>query len=201
VTETEDRFRIGKEFEKLTASMRGGFSFLKDELNDTTLVMMATSLIDEYMKFVLIVGFGPETRSKKLLEKVFEGYGPLATFSSKISLCEALNLFIADDIRHDLGILRKIRNEFAHSPRERHLNEFPQCKSLKIMSGAKIDDQIEERRCFKRSCAGIIPTLGIMAAIRVTEHSYLARNRQAVADEATASINAMLAGKTPTPRQ
>jgi DNA-binding MltR family transcriptional regulator len=52
---------------------------------------------------------------KNISKKLFSGTGCLATFSSKIDLAYMLGL-ISSDIRSDLHILRKIRNEFAHDP-------------------------------------------------------------------------------------
>lgn len=51
------------------------------------------------------------------VEELFEGYGPLSSFSARISVAYALGL-ITKDMRNDLNYIRKIRNHFAHHPSE-----------------------------------------------------------------------------------
>ena len=46
--------------------------------------------------------------------RLFEGYGPLSSFSSKIDLAYALNI-TNDDMHANLGIIKDIRNKFAHT--------------------------------------------------------------------------------------
>jgi hypothetical protein len=47
-------------------------------------------------------------------DELFEGYGPLNTFSAKIELAYGFGL-ISKNEKLDLHAIRKIRNEFAHS--------------------------------------------------------------------------------------
>lgn len=48
-------------------------------------------------------------------DTLFEGgNAPLGTFSSRIAACFALGL-ISEDEHHDLSLIRKIRNDFAHN--------------------------------------------------------------------------------------
>lgn len=51
--------------------------------------------------------------SQTLFDRIFKGYGPLATFSSKIDLGFGLQL-IGERSYRDLAIIRRIRNAFAH---------------------------------------------------------------------------------------
>ena len=53
--------------------------------------------------------------------KLFRGLGAFAHFSTKIDVAYAMEL-ISDDIRHDMHVLRDIRNEFAHPKKEIHLH-------------------------------------------------------------------------------
>lgn len=177
-------FDVAQEFAHLTATLRGGYPFLKPTLDDTTVVLMATSLIDVMLKFTLVIRFRKDVVSKTLLENVFEGNGPLSTFSSKISLCIALGLF-DKNVRHDLQILRKIRNEFAHSPNQLHLSDFPQCNNLTIVvADVKIEDAVHERRNFKHSCTGIIPAICIGVAVSIAEARVLHAHKSEVLAEA-----------------
>jgi DNA-binding MltR family transcriptional regulator len=47
-------------------------------------------------------------------DELLEGTGPIGTFSARIRLARALD-WISEDARFDLDIIRKIRNDFAHS--------------------------------------------------------------------------------------
>lgn len=53
--------------------------------------------------------------SKKHHDKLFDFNGPLGTFSCKVSLSYSLGL-ISFEMMHDINIIRRIRNEFGHSP-------------------------------------------------------------------------------------
>ena len=64
---------------------------------------------------------------KSVSDDLFSNNGPLGTFSSRINLAYSLGL-IPNDIRRDLHLLRKIRNEFAHNPK-RFGFEKPEIKS------------------------------------------------------------------------
>jgi len=52
-------------------------------------------------------------QDEKLFKVLFEGYGPLATFSARIDLAYGLG-YLAPLQRRDLHLIRKIRNIFAH---------------------------------------------------------------------------------------
>lgn len=52
--------------------------------------------------------------SKKMESRLFQGYGPLNTFAAKIDIAFALGLLSERDYA-DMQIIRKVRNEFAHS--------------------------------------------------------------------------------------
>jgi DNA-binding MltR family transcriptional regulator len=57
-------------------------------------------------KFVAVPAF---------VEELFRGQGGLSSFSAKISICYAVGL-MTRGASHDLHIVRKIRNDFAHKP-------------------------------------------------------------------------------------
>lgn len=195
MTTDPPRYDLVKEFSSLNSSISDGFPFLKPNLNDTTVVLLATSLIDEFLKFVLISGFQASAVSKRLIETVFEGTGPLATFSAKISLCSALGLVGGDDLRHDLTILRKIRNEFAHAYSERHLYNFPQCAALRISAKVGVEDIA--RRQFKLSCAGIIPHLALSALINVAKGRFIADHKEQIQAEYAKMIKEVYTSSSP----
>jgi DNA-binding MltR family transcriptional regulator len=178
---------ISKEFEHLR-DVLDPFSFLAEGLNDTSLVMVATSLIDEMMKLTLVCQFAPMNISKRLLSAAFDGTGPLATFSAKTTVCLALGL-LEGDARHDISIIRTIRNEFAHSCKERHLSEFSEWRSLKATTPTpEITDASPERAKFKTSCAAIILHLLMALIVKTAIHNITVTYK----DEITSKAKEML---------
>jgi DNA-binding MltR family transcriptional regulator len=157
-------------------------------------VLLATSLIDEFLKFVLISGFRADAASKRLMETVFSGNGPLATFSAKISVCSALGLVGGQDVRHDLTLLRKIRNDFAHAYTERKLSDFAQCASLRIAASLDIQDADSMRKKFKYSCAGIIPHLALSALVNIAKDRFINANQEGLQAEYKTMISAVFDG-------
>ena len=175
----DSSYDLAAEFGSLTAQTKDGLPFLRAGLTDTETVLQGTSLIDEYLKFVLITGFNSAVVSKRLIEAVFSGHGPLATFSAKISVCTALGLVLGD-VRHDLGILRNIRNDFAHSYAGPKLSDCRQCESLRVTANVTVIDDNLNRRKFKLSCAGILPHLAVSALLDVAKGRFISANAEAV---------------------
>jgi hypothetical protein len=54
--------------------------------------------------------------SNNLDAKIFENYGPLSSFAAKIDVAFAMGI-VTEAIRHDLRIVKDVRNEFAHAKR------------------------------------------------------------------------------------
>jgi hypothetical protein len=80
--------------------------------SDREAAILATSMIDRALEFALIEKFVELTEAQK--EAIFEGMGPLSSFSAKIKLAHALGV-AGDQAKSDLERIRKIRNAFAHS--------------------------------------------------------------------------------------
>jgi DNA-binding MltR family transcriptional regulator len=74
-------------------------------------VLVSSSRLDKALREAI------QTRmhalDNQLKARLFENYGPLSTFSAKIDIAYALSLFDAN-MHHDLSVIRKIRNTFAH---------------------------------------------------------------------------------------
>jgi DNA-binding MltR family transcriptional regulator len=153
--------------------------FLAPDLDDTALVIRATSLVDEFLKVTLVAGFRRDVVSRRRIDDVFTGHGPLATFSAKISLCALLGL-TTPNVRHDLTILRKIRNDFAHSHEGMELRQFPGCSALKMTSKLEVTDACEARLKFKQSCLGIIGVLANATLIRTAQFRFTSKNHDGV---------------------
>lgn len=99
---------------------------LKDELekssSDRSCVIVAAVYIEELLGYIFKL-FLSSPSSEKEDKELFSGYGPLATFSSKIVLLHRLGL-ISDYEYKTLQIIRKIRNLFAHDISKDSLLEF-----------------------------------------------------------------------------
>jgi DNA-binding MltR family transcriptional regulator len=79
--------------------------------SDRGSVLMAAAFIEDKLTCLLESYF---IENKKVCKQLLKGNGALATFSSKIDLTFLLGL-ISKNIFNDLHILRKIRNDFAHT--------------------------------------------------------------------------------------
>ena len=96
-------------------------------------VLVSAAMLEEQVRRVLL------TRMRKLSgemhKRLFDGYGPLGSFSGKIDLAFALQA-ISKEVYDDLTVIRKIRNKFAHSAAEVNLDSaeiqvfFMEFKSL-----------------------------------------------------------------------
>lgn len=179
----EHEYNIMKEFESLIRSVLPRPPFLGDDItDDTALVLLATSLVDDFLKLSLVAIFRKSAVSKRRIDDVFGSNGALGTFSAKISLTLLIGLTDADTA-HDLAILRKIRNEFAHSFRRLSLRSFSSCLSLRKTSKIAIIDDCEERRRFKQSCAGIVGHLCASVSIQIAVQRFASKNTDGIARE------------------
>jgi mannitol operon repressor len=78
--------------------------------SDRGKVLIATGFMEQQLRNVLAAFMLEGVDATSLLDG---GSAPLSTFSARTAACHALGL-ITDDENHDLGLIRKIRNEFAH---------------------------------------------------------------------------------------
>jgi hypothetical protein len=77
--------------------------------SDRACAVLGRALLEDHVRRLLVAALVPATN----LRDLFEGQAPLATFSSRIRLAEALGL-LAHDEATDLNIIRDIGNDFAH---------------------------------------------------------------------------------------
>ena len=89
--------------------------------SDRAAVVLAAAKIDLTLRELLETAILPcTTRSDDL----FDGMGPLSSFSAKIDLSHRLGL-IDSDLAHSIHTIRKLRNDFAHEPGTSRLNTPP----------------------------------------------------------------------------
>ncbi|MEA2893501.1 MAG: hypothetical protein QOI05_4294 [Bradyrhizobium sp.] len=77
-----------------------------------TTVLTSITVIEELLEAALMARMMPLT--KKLRARLFDGYGPLNTLAAKADVAYAFHILSERDY-DDMQIIRKIRNEFAHS--------------------------------------------------------------------------------------
>jgi hypothetical protein len=106
-------------FKAYLASSPGFFDLPAMELefygniSDRAAVILQASSVENILQSVI------ETKMRKplsndLRDRIFEGNGPLSSFSHKILTGYALGLF-GNVFRHDLDLIRELRNGFAHA--------------------------------------------------------------------------------------
>jgi DNA-binding MltR family transcriptional regulator len=81
-------------------------------MTHASIVIAAAAILDSKLERALKRAMQP--LSKKLYERLFDGFGPLSSFASKIVMAYALHI-VSVQVFQNLEKLRKLRNAFAHS--------------------------------------------------------------------------------------
>jgi len=92
-------------------------------------------------------------QDEKLYKALFEGYGPLASFSARIDLAYGLGL-IPPNERRDLHLIRKIRNTFAHRTGEVTFDDHDISSQCSELHHNVFDDNLTPRQKFIRVAIG-----------------------------------------------
>src|SRR5688572_12782355 len=79
---------------------------------ETAFALVLAARVEEWLQGAL-EGSMRELSSRHK-DRLFSGYGPLSTFSAKIDVAFAFNLF-GEETFNDLRAIKDIRNAFAHS--------------------------------------------------------------------------------------
>jgi mannitol operon repressor len=98
-----------KNYEILSKEARQFMRLIREE-SDRGRVLLACGMFDVQLKKLLLAYFQAGTVATELLD---DANGPLGTLSARISLAYALGL-ISEDEYHNLTLIRRIRNDFAH---------------------------------------------------------------------------------------
>ena len=102
-------------------------------MEDRSLAIMTTSMLERYLGLAVMTRFG-RLISKDDYNRIFGPNAPLASLSAKINLCHSLGILIGD-MRNDLNLMRKIRNDFAHGITELSFSDkavSDRCNQLKM---------------------------------------------------------------------
>ena len=117
--------------------------------------LSGAALVDQALE-VTLVGRMPQL-NRAMHDKLFQGYGPLSSFSAKIDVAFALALL--DKRTHaKLSIVRKIRNEFAHSSEPLSF-ESPVIMSLLSLARNPGEDSSDGRTFYLSLLAGSVERL------------------------------------------
>ena len=81
--------------------------------SDRVLAVISFFYIESQMTDLMVKGFNADIPGDS--QSLVETGGPLDSASSRMKVCAAL-YWISKKVYHDLDLLRKIRNEFAHNP-------------------------------------------------------------------------------------
>ncbi|QMV64799.1 MltR family transcriptional regulator [Pseudomonas berkeleyensis] len=85
--------------------------------SDRGCVLVAAAMLDEFLEESIKERIQENNVSNKTVKSLFDANGPIANFSSKILICRSFGI-IDDASFHDLMIVRKLRNTFAHTTNE-----------------------------------------------------------------------------------
>lgn len=85
--------------------------------SDRGCVLVAAALLDEFLEETIRARVEENEVSNTTTKSLFDLNGPLANFSSKILICRSFGI-IDETSFHDLMIIRKLRNTFAHATDE-----------------------------------------------------------------------------------
>lgn len=88
------------------------FSIGIHDESDRACAVLGPALLDARLEKLFLVRLGHN--EPKFLANLINNRGPLSTFSARIDMAFALR-WIDSDVHYDLNLLRKIRNDFAHS--------------------------------------------------------------------------------------
>lgn len=143
---------------KYVIDLKRETNFIKEinEQTDRGAALIVATWLDEELRAAIKTKFINSESNEK---RVFGGNGPLSTFSSKIEIGYSLGL-LSKQSYSDLTIIRKIRNDFAHSILDsysepvsfssQHISD--RCYSLKRVEDEEFDSP---RHSFLRNCAAI----------------------------------------------
>ena len=79
-------------------------------------VLLSASIVENGLQSAILAKMRPLSNNFK--NRLFDGYGPLSSFSSKIDVAFALCV-IDEQLFSNLKIIKEIRNEFAHPKKDR----------------------------------------------------------------------------------
>jgi hypothetical protein len=141
---------------------------------EPTYALVSASTVEDWVRHALIAKMRNDL-SSKLSERLFEGYGPLSSFSGKIDIAYALNIF-PTEIYNDLRAIKDIRNKFAHAKDYLHFNSVELAPDIQKLTGWSTGSNpqtlfIERVNACVEVCKKHLETAALVAAVRAYKHA------------------------------
>ena len=105
------------------------------------MALVYAAFLEESLEKLLRAYFAAIRRRHAVTDALFEGFGPLSSFSAKIGIAYSFSL-IGETIERNLTGIRKVRNSFAH---ELDCNSFRDQAVQKYIAAFVLDQKAEER--------------------------------------------------------
>jgi DNA-binding MltR family transcriptional regulator len=102
--------------------------------------LVIAGLIDDDLQKLLLTAM--RELSSKMVDRLFDGYGPLKDFAAKIDVAFAFNL-IDEKTHSDLRIIKDVRNKFAHAIRFTFFSSPEIIKLCQKLSNFKKDEDCQ----------------------------------------------------------
>ncbi len=194
---------LDDELAELKATLGSEFMQNIAEKDDLGLVIATTSLLDKFIGIVIMLRFQVDITARSY-ERVFGFNGPLGTFAAKIDLGAALGVVIGD-MAHDLGIMRKLRNEFAHAVYHPQLADgvmSARCKSLRmrfeLSDAVKRACKTDERSRLVETTASLLLHLAAVIQRGMVEREFVKKHSQEINEGAVAAFKESVANANVT---
>jgi hypothetical protein len=146
--------------------------------SDRGKVLVSTGFLEEQLRQVLLAFMMENQSATELLDGA---NAPLGTLSARVAACSALGL-ISETEAHDLTLIRRIRNDFAHSiytTFETH-SVIERCKLLKMKAH---DYTSEKMGDVKVDPSGQFVTTAVALITNFINRPHYVRQKRCVAKE------------------
>ncbi len=104
---------------------------------EASFVLLTATSIEQVLRDLLISKMRKDL-SNNIRSSLFDGYGPLGSFSARIDLAFALDI-ITDNERSNCRVIKDIRNDFAHSTEMKPLNDPGVLKHVRKLKNYRAD--------------------------------------------------------------
>jgi hypothetical protein len=106
--------------------------------------LVVAGIVEDWLEKLLLAK--GRTISNKTAKRIFEGMGPLSSFSGKIDVAYLFEL-IDKDVARDLRVIKDIRNKFAHTTQFVHFQSEHIAKDCQNLTTWRADKANEE--CYR----------------------------------------------------
>ncbi len=146
--------------------------------SDRGKVLISTGFLEQQLRDILAAFMRDGAKTASLLDGP---NAPLGAFSSRISACHAFGL-ISNREHHDLNVLRRIRNDFAHDMHTSFATPsvIDRCRTLQMKAS---DYDSETRGEVRVSPAGQFQTAAVSLIVNLTNRPHYVAKRRCAAVE------------------